>query len=167
MRVLARRKLAAGESRSADVRMVYSPSTRSNSRASILRRRLSSSGSDSKPRCHRRHSRFSRRSARASAIFAVLHHITIIPTIKAILDSPELQIDGFLGRACEHGDRHAAVSLYRRALQAAFGDRWVRAARCAAIGLDALKADREGRCEIENQYNRSFPRTPTGKRLPP
>jgi hydrogenase expression/formation protein HypD len=27
------------------------------------------------------------------------NHITIIPTIKAILDSPDLQLDGFLGRA--------------------------------------------------------------------
>jgi len=30
-----------------------------------------------------------------------------------------------------------------------------------------LKQIAEGRCEIENQYNRVVPETPTGKRLPP
>jgi len=38
-------------------------------------------------------------------------------------------------------------------------DRWVRAARCAAIVWMLLKQIAEGRCEIENQYNRVVPRT--------
>ena len=33
--------------------------------------------------------------------------MTIIPAIKAILDSPDLRLDGFLGPATSPGDRHA------------------------------------------------------------
>jgi hydrogenase expression/formation protein HypD len=86
------------------------------------------------------------------------NHITIIPTIKAILDSPEMQIDGFLGPGhvsmvigtrpyrfiCEHYRRPLVVAGFEPldVLQSI----WM-----------VLKQIAEGRCEIENQYNRIVP----------
>ena len=86
------------------------------------------------------------------------NHITIIPTVKAILDSPDLQIDGFLGpghvsmvigtRPYDFIARH-----YRRPLVVAgfepldvLHSMWM-----------LLKQIAEGRCEIENQYARIVP----------
>ena len=38
------------------------------------------------------------------------NHITIVPTMKAILDSPDLDLDGFIGPGhVSHGDRHGAL----------------------------------------------------------
>jgi hydrogenase expression/formation protein HypD len=83
------------------------------------------------------------------------NHITIVPTIKAILDSPDLQIDGFLGPG------HVSMVIgtapyefiarhYRRPLVVAGFE-----------PLDILQSIwmvlcqiREGRTEIENQYAR-------------
>ena len=88
--------------------------------------------------------------------FAVFcNHITIIPTIKAILDSPELTLDGFLGpghvsmviglRPYEFIARH-----YRKPLVVAgfepldiLQSIWM-----------LLKQIAEGRHEVENQYQR-------------
>jgi hydrogenase expression/formation protein HypD len=86
------------------------------------------------------------------------NHITIIPTIKAILDSPQMQLDGFLGPGhvsmvigtrpyrfiCEHYRRPLVVAGFEPldVLQSV----WM-----------VLKQIAEGRCEIENQYNRVVP----------
>lgn len=86
------------------------------------------------------------------------NHITIIPTIKAILDSPELQLDGFLGPGhvsmviggapyrfiSEHYQRPLVISGFEPLdiLQSL----WM-----------VLKQMAEGRAEIENQYNRIVP----------
>jgi len=83
------------------------------------------------------------------------NHITIIPTIKAILDSPDLQLDGFLGPGhvsmvigtrpyrfiAEHYHRPVVVSGFEPLdiLQSL----WM-----------VLKQLAEGRCEVENQYRR-------------
>ncbi len=88
------------------------------------------------------------------------NHITIIPTIKAILDSPEMQLDGFLGPGhvsmvigtrpyrfiCDHYRRPLVVAGFEPldVLQSV----WM-----------VLKQIAEGRCEIENQYNRVVPET--------
>jgi len=83
------------------------------------------------------------------------NHITIIPTIKAILDSPDLRIDGFLGpghvsmvignRPYDFIARH-----YRRPLViAGFEPLDI----LQSIWM-VLKQIAEGRCEIESQYNR-------------
>jgi hydrogenase expression/formation protein HypD len=86
------------------------------------------------------------------------NHITIIPTIKAILDSPEMQLDGFVGPGhvsmvigtqpyrfiCENYRRPMAIAGFEPldVLQSV----WM-----------VLKQIDEGRCEIENQYNRVVP----------
>jgi len=94
------------------------------------------------------------------------NHITIIPTIKAILDSPDLRIDGFLGPG------HVSMVIgatpyafiaehYRRPLVVAgFEPLDI----LHAIWL-VLKQMAEGRCEIENQYGRIAPADGNGAAL--
>ncbi len=83
------------------------------------------------------------------------NHITIIPTMKAVLDSPDLQLDGFLGPghvSMVIGSRpyHFIAEQYSRPLVIAGFE-----------PLDILQSIwmllrqfEEGRCEIENQYQR-------------
>jgi hydrogenase expression/formation protein HypD len=86
------------------------------------------------------------------------NHITIIPTIKAILDSPELSLDGFLGPGhvsmvigdssydfiANHYNRPLVITGFEP-LDVLHGI-WM-----------VLKQIAEGRSEIENQYNRVVP----------
>lgn len=86
------------------------------------------------------------------------NHITIVPTIKAILDSPDLQLDGFLGPGhvsmvigtapyefiAKHYKRPMVVAGFEPldVLQSV----WM-----------LLKQIKDGRAEIENQYARIVP----------
>ena len=83
------------------------------------------------------------------------NHITIVPTIKAILDSPDLRLDGFLGPG--HVSMVIGTAPYE------FIARFYRKPMVVAgfEPLDVLqslwmvlKQIKEGRCEIENQYAR-------------
>jgi len=88
--------------------------------------------------------------------FSVLcNHITIVPTIKAILDSPDQQLDGFLGPG------HVSMVIgtapyefiarhYRKPLVVA-GFEPLDVLQSLWMVLAQLS---EGRCEIENQYAR-------------
>jgi len=86
------------------------------------------------------------------------NHITIIPTIKAILDSPDLNLDGFLGPG--HVSMVIGDSSYRF-----IAEHYQRPMVIAGFEpLDILhgiwmllKQIAEGRKEIENQYNRVVP----------
>jgi len=86
------------------------------------------------------------------------NHITIVPTIKAILDSPDLHLDGFLGPG--HVSMVIGTAPYE------FIARFYRKPMVIAgfEPLDVLqsiwmvlKQIKEGRCEIENQYVRIVP----------
>jgi hydrogenase expression/formation protein HypD len=83
------------------------------------------------------------------------NHITIIPTIKAILDSPEMMLDGFIGPG------HVGMVIGTRPFD--FIARHYRKPITIAgfEPLDVLQALwmvlrqlAEGRCEVENQYGR-------------
>ncbi|PWR22860.1 hydrogenase formation protein HypD [Zavarzinia aquatilis] len=83
------------------------------------------------------------------------NHITIVPTIKAILDSPDLQLDGFLGpghvsMVTGTAPYQFIARHYRRPLVVAgfepldiLQSIWM-----------VLKQIRDGRAEVENQYAR-------------
>ena len=83
------------------------------------------------------------------------NHITIIPTIKAILDSPELQLDGFIGPG--HVSMVIGTEPYRFV-----AERYRKPLVIAGFEpLDVLQALHmvllqiaDGRCEVENQYGR-------------
>ncbi|MGO9233393.1 MAG: hydrogenase formation protein HypD [Methylocella sp.] len=88
------------------------------------------------------------------------NHITIIPTIKAILDSPDLHLDGFLGPG------HVSMVIGTRVYDF-IAHHYKRPLVVAGFEpLDVLhsvwlvlKQIAEGRCEIENQYGRIVPQT--------
>ncbi len=86
------------------------------------------------------------------------NHITIVPTIKAILDSPDLKLDGFLGPG--HVSMVIGTAPYE------FIARFYKKPMVIAgfEPLDvlqsiwmALKQIKEGRADIENQYARIVP----------
>jgi hydrogenase expression/formation protein HypD len=88
----------------------------------------------------------------------VCNHVTIVPPLRALLDSPDLRLDGFIGPG--HVSTIVGVrpfefipSQYRKPLVTAGFE-----------PLDILQAIRmilgqlaEGRCEVENQYKRVVP----------
>ncbi len=86
------------------------------------------------------------------------NHITIIPTIKAILDSPDMHIDAFLGPG------HVSMVIGLKPYDF-IAKRYQRPMVVAGFEpLDVLhstwmvlKQMAEGRCEIENQYGRVAP----------
>lgn len=86
------------------------------------------------------------------------NHITIIPTIKAILDSPDLQLDGFLGPG------HVSMVIGSAPYQF-ISQHYGRPLVIAGFEpLDILQSlwmvlqqIAEGRSEVENQYNRIVP----------
>jgi hydrogenase expression/formation protein HypD len=86
------------------------------------------------------------------------NHITIIPTMKAILDSPDMHIDAFLGPG------HVSMVIGMKPYDF-IARRYKRPMVVAGFEpLDVLhsvwmvlKQMAEGRCEIENQYGRVAP----------
>jgi hydrogenase expression/formation protein HypD len=86
------------------------------------------------------------------------NHITIVPTIKAILDSPDLHLDGFLGPG--HVSMVIGTAPYE--FIARFYKRPMVVAGFEPLDVlqsiwMLLKQIEEGRCEIENQYTRIVP----------
>jgi hydrogenase expression/formation protein HypD len=94
------------------------------------------------------------------------NHITIVPTVKAILDSPDLQIDGFLGPG------HVSMVIGTRPYEF-ISRQYHRPLVVAGFEpLDilqslwmVLKQMDEGRCEVENQYKRVVPERGNGPAL--
>ena len=86
------------------------------------------------------------------------NHITIIPTIKAILDSPDLRLDGFLGPG------HVSMVIGTRPYEF-IARHYGRPITIAGFEpLDLLQATwmvlrqlADGRCEVENAYRRVVP----------
>jgi hydrogenase expression/formation protein HypD len=83
------------------------------------------------------------------------NHVTIVPPIKAILDSPDLRLDGFIGPG--HVSTVIGTRPYRFVPER-YGKPFVVAGfepldilHAVAMLLSQL---REGRCEVENQYRR-------------
>lgn len=93
------------------------------------------------------------------ANFSVLcNHVTIVPPIKAILDSPDLRLDGFLGPG--HVSTVVGTRPYRF-VPDVYGKPLVVAGFEPLDILQAvamlLRQIRDGRCEVENQYTRAVP----------
>ena len=88
------------------------------------------------------------------------NHITIIPTIKAILDSPDMMLDGFIGPG------HVGMVIGTRPFEFIAGHYHKPITIAGFEPLDVLQALwmvlrqlAEGRCEVENQYDRIVPET--------
>jgi hydrogenase expression/formation protein HypD len=83
------------------------------------------------------------------------NHVTIVPPLKAILDSPDLRLDGFLGPG------HVSTVIGNRPydfVPKQYGKPLVTAGFEPLDILQAvvmlLQQFADGRCEVENQYNR-------------
>jgi hydrogenase expression/formation protein HypD len=94
-----------------------------------------------------------------TANFSVFcNHVTIVPAIKAILDSPDLRLDGFLGPG------HVSTVIGCRPYQF-IADVFRRPVVVSGFEpLDVLQSVhmllqqlQEGRCDVENQYGRVVP----------
>ena len=83
------------------------------------------------------------------------NHVTIVPPIKAILDSPDLRLDGFLGPG------HVSTVVGNHPYRFVASEYGLPLVTAGFEPLDILQAIamllaqlRDGRCEIENQYTR-------------
>jgi hydrogenase expression/formation protein HypD len=86
------------------------------------------------------------------------NHVTIIPAIKAILDSPDLRLDGFIGPG------HVSTVIGCRPYEFIARDYGRPVVVAGFEPLDLLQAIAmllsqlaEGRCAVENQYTRVVP----------
>ncbi|MDP8960693.1 MAG: hydrogenase formation protein HypD [Actinomycetota bacterium] len=96
--------------------------------------------------------------ARAADItnFSVFcNHVTIVPPLKAILESPDLRLDGFIGPG------HVSTVIGNRPYRFVPRDYRLPLVTTGFEPLDILQSVamllhqiRDGRCEIENQYTR-------------
>ncbi len=94
--------------------------------------------------------------ARGVRNFSVLcNHVTIVPPIKAILDSPDLRLDGFLGPG------HVSTVIGQRPYRFVAAEYHKPLVTAGFEPLDILQAVSmllaqlaEGRCDVENQYGR-------------
>jgi hydrogenase expression/formation protein HypD len=94
--------------------------------------------------------------ARCVTNFSVLcNHVTIVPPIKAILESPDLRLDGFLGPG------HVSTVIGQRPYRFVPARYHKPLVTAGFEPLDILHAITmllaqitEGRCEVENQYSR-------------
>lgn len=83
------------------------------------------------------------------------NHVTIIPAMKAILDSPDLRLDGFIGPG------HVSTIIGLRPYQFVARDYGKPVVASGFEPLDIIQAIymilqqiADGRCEVENQYGR-------------
>jgi hydrogenase expression/formation protein HypD len=86
------------------------------------------------------------------------NHITIVPTIKAVLDSPDMHLDGFLGPG--HVSMVVGAAPFR--FVAEYYDKPLVISGFEPLDIlqsiwMVLKQLDQGRCEVENQYNRIVP----------
>jgi len=100
-----------------------------------------------------------RAKAEGVANFLVMsNHVTIVPPLRALLDSPDLRLDGFIGPG------HVATVVGARPFEFIPADYGKPIVVAGFEPLDVLQAVHmilaqlsEGRCEVENQYTRVVP----------
>jgi hydrogenase expression/formation protein HypD len=86
------------------------------------------------------------------------NHVTIVPPLRALLDSPDLRLDGFVGPGPRlDRRRRAPVRVHPRRLRQADRRLGLRAAGHPPGRPHDPAAARRGRCEVENQYKRVVP----------
>jgi hydrogenase expression/formation protein HypD len=98
------------------------------------------------------------RAERVPNFSCFCNHVTIVPPLRALLDSPDLRLDGFLGPG------HVSTVVGARPFEfvpAAYGTPVVisgfEPVDVLQSVLMVLRQLAEGRCEVENQYRRVVP----------
>jgi hydrogenase expression/formation protein HypD len=90
--------------------------------------------------------------------FCMCSHVTILPPLRALLESPDLRLDGFIGPG------HVSTIVGARPFEFIPADYGKPLVTAGFEPLDILQSIRmilcqiaEGRCEVENQYKRVVP----------
>ena len=93
-----------------------------------------------------------------SNFFCMCNHVTIVPPLRALLDSPDLRLDGFIGPG------HVSTVVGARPFEFIPADYGRPVVISGFEPLDILQTVLmivrqlgEGRCEVENQYTRVVP----------
>ncbi len=151
--------LLAAKARGADVRLVYSPLdalriARENPDRTVV---FFAVGFETTAPS----TALTLRRARAEGVrnFCCLcNHVTIVPPLRALLQSPDLRLDGFIGPG------HVATVVGARPFEFVPADHGRPLVISGFEPLDVLQSIlmllrqlREGRCEVENQYARVVP----------
>ena len=99
--------------------------------------------------------------ARAEGVpnfLCMCNHVTIVPPLRALLDSPDLRLDGFIGPG------HVSTVVGARPFEFIPADYGEPVVISGFEPLDVLQSIQmilrqlaEGRCEVENQYTRVVP----------
>ena len=99
--------------------------------------------------------------ARADGVtnfLCMCNHVTIVPPLRALLDSPDLRLDGFIGPG------HVCTVVGARPFEFIPADYGKPLVVAGFEPLDVLQSIRmilqqlaDGRCEVENQYRRVVP----------
>jgi hydrogenase expression/formation protein HypD len=99
--------------------------------------------------------------ARAEGVtnfFCICNHVTILPPLRALLDSPDLRLDGFIGPG------HVSTVVGVRPFEFIPADYGKPLVISGFEPLDILQSTEmilrqlsQGRCEVENQYRRVVP----------
>ncbi len=155
----SRKSLLKAKADGADVRMVYSPLDALAIARSNPQREVVFFGLGFETTMPSTAMTVLQARAQGIANFSLFcNHITIIPTIKAILDSPDMHLDGFLGPghvSMVIGTRpyRFIVEHYRKPITIA-GFEPLDVLQSVWMVLRQIA---EGRCEVENQYGRIVP----------
>ena len=98
------------------------------------------------------------RAEGVSNFLVMSNHVTIVPPLRALLDSPDLRLDGFIGPG------HVSTVVGARPFEFIPADYRKPIVVAGFEPLDVLHAVHmilrqlaEGRCEVENQYTRVVP----------
>jgi hydrogenase expression/formation protein HypD len=98
------------------------------------------------------------RAERVRNFSCMCNHVTIVPPLRALLDSPDLRLDGFIGPG------HVSTVVGARPFEFIPADYGRPVVIAGFEPLDILQAIHmilvqlaEGRCEVENQYTRVVP----------
>jgi hydrogenase expression/formation protein HypD len=98
------------------------------------------------------------KAERIANFSCICNHVTIVPPLRALLDSPELRLDGFIGPG------HVASVVGARPFQFIAADYGRPLVISGFEPLDVLQSIHmllsqlaAGRCEVENQYRRVVP----------
>src|SRR3954469_18993470 len=90
--------------------------------------------------------------------FCMCNHVTIVPPLRALLESPDLRLDGFVGPG------HVSTVVGARPFESTPADYGKPIVVAGFEPLDILQAIHmilrqlaDGRCEVENQYSRIVP----------
>jgi hydrogenase expression/formation protein HypD len=98
------------------------------------------------------------KAERVRNFFVYCNHVTIVPPLRALLESPDLRLDGFIGPG------HVCTVVGARPFEFLPADYRKPLVISGFEPLDVLQSVqmvlrqlREGRCEVENQYKRVVP----------